>query len=200
MREIVDGILTWSWFSEPHGYNFNGYLVHHPDGNLCIDPVEPSDEVLARLVRDGVARILVTNRNHVRRANLVRERTGAQVVIHPADAGYARTQGAAIDGELHAGQRIGPFAIVGAPGKSPGEVAFHCPRRRILIVGDAVIGNPPGKLSLLREKVLDDPARLRASVTALAELDVDVLLPGDGEPIVRDAQARLRELVATFPL
>ena len=35
MREIVDGILTWSWFSEPHGYNFNGYLVHHPDGNLC---------------------------------------------------------------------------------------------------------------------------------------------------------------------
>ena len=200
MREIVDGILTWSWFSEPHGYNFNGYLVHHPEGNLCIDPVEPSDEVLARLVRDGVARILITNRNHVRRANLVRERTGAQVMIHPGDAAYARTQGASIDGELHAGQRVGPFAILGASGKSPGEVALHCPQRRILIVGDALIGNPPGKLSLLREKVLDDPARLRASVTALAELDVDVLLPGDGEPILRDAQARMRELVATFPL
>src|ERR1051326_2146120 len=190
MREIVDGILTWSWFSEPHGYNFNGYLVHHPEGNLCIDPVEPSDEVLARLTRDGVAWVLITNRNHVRRANLVHERTGARVAIHPADAAYARTQGALIDGELHAGQRIGPFAILGASGKSPGEVALHCPERRILIVGDAVIGNPPGKLSLLREKVLDDPARLRASVTALAELDVDVLLPGDGEPILRDAQAR----------
>ena len=69
----------------------------------------------------------------------------------------------------------------------------------MLIVGDAVIGNPPGKLSLLREKVLDDPARLRASVAALAELEVDVLLPGDGEPILRDAGNRLRELVATFP-
>ena len=199
MREIVDGILTWSWLSEPHGYNFNGYLVHHPDGNLCIDPVEPSAEVLDRLAKEGVARILISNRNHVRRANLVRERTGAPVAIHPADAPYARQQGAVIDAELHAGQRVGPFAVVGVPGKSPGEVAFHCPRRRVLIVGDAIIGNPPGKLSLLREKVLDDPARLRGSVAALAELEVDVLLPGDGEPILRDAGNRLRELVATFP-
>jgi glyoxylase-like metal-dependent hydrolase (beta-lactamase superfamily II) len=199
MREIVDGIFTWAWFSEPHGYNFNGYFVHYPAGNLCIDPVEPSEEVLQRLAREGVSRILLTNRNHVRRANLVRERTRAPVAIHPADAAYARGQGAVIDAELHAGERIGPFAVIGVPGKSPGEVAFHCPRRRILIVGDAMIGNPPGKLSLLREKVMDDPPRLRGSVEALAGLEVDVLLPGDGEPILRDAHARLRELVATFP-
>jgi glyoxylase-like metal-dependent hydrolase (beta-lactamase superfamily II) len=199
MHEIVDGILTWSWFSEPHRYNFNGYLVHHPEGNLCIDPVEPSEEVLSRLVRDGVARILITNRNHVRRANLVRERTGAPVAIHPADASYARGQGATIDAELHAGARIGPFTVLGVPGKSPGEVALHCPKRRLLIIGDAVIGNPPGKLSLLREKVIDDVPRLRASVEALGALDVDVLLPGDGEPILRDAHARLEELIATFP-
>jgi len=199
MREIVDGIMMWSWFSEPHGYNFNGYLVHHPDGNLCIDPVEPSAEVLARLERDGVARILLTNRNHVRKAPLVRERTGAPVAIHPADATYARAQGATIDAELHAGERIGPFAVVGVSGKSPGEIALHCPKRRLLIVGDALIGNPPGKLSLLREKVMDDPARLRGSVEALAALELDVLLPGDGEPILHDAQARLQELVATFP-
>ncbi|HYR96479.1 MAG TPA: MBL fold metallo-hydrolase [Candidatus Binatus sp.] len=199
MREIVDGIFTWSWFSEPHRYNFNGYFVHHPDGNLCIDPVEPSEEALVRLARDGVTRILVTNRNHVRKANLVRERTGAPVAIHPADAGYAREQGATIDAELHAGARVGPFTVIGLPGKSPGEVALHCPKRRILIVGDAVIGNPPGKLSLLREKVIDDVPRLRASVEALSALEVEVLLPGDGEPILRGAHARLEELIATFP-
>src|SRR5439155_450029 len=109
MREIVDGIFIWSWFSEPNGYDFNGYLIREP-------------------------------------------------------------------------------------GKSPGEIALHSPRRRILIVGDAVIGNPPGKLSLLREKVMDDPPLLRASVAALAALEVEVLLPGDGAPILRDAGARLREL------
>ena len=199
MKEIVDGIFTWSWFSEPHRYNFNGYLVHHPGGNLCIDPVEPSEEALARMERDGVARIIITNRNHVRKANLIRERTGAPVAIHPADAAYAREQGATIADELHAGARIGPFTVLGVPGKSPGEVALHCPKRRILIVGDALIGNPPGKLSLLREKVIDDLPRLRESVEALDVLEVETILPGDGEPILREAHARLQELIATFP-
>jgi glyoxylase-like metal-dependent hydrolase (beta-lactamase superfamily II) len=198
MREIVDGIVTWAWHSEPHGYDFNGWFVRHPGGNLCIDPVEPSAEVLDLLAREGVARILLTNRNHVRSANLVHERTGAPVSIHPADAAYARAQGARIDGELHAGERVGPFEVVGVPGKSPGEVALHCARRRRLVVGDAVVGNPPGALSLLREKVMDDPARLRDSVRALSALDLDTVLTGDGVPILHDAGARLRELVASF--
>ena len=199
MREILPGLFTWSWFSERQGYDFNGYLLRLPGGNLCVDPVEMTEEVLGEIAQAGVARIVLTNRNHVRKANLVRERTGAPVAIHPADAAYARAQGATIDAELHAGERIGPFAVLGVPGKSPGEVALHCPTRRLLVVGDALIGNPPGKLSLLREKVLDDPARLRGSVEALAALELYVLLPGDGEPILHDAQARLQELVATFP-
>ena len=198
MREIVDGIFTWSWFSEPHGYDFNGYLIRHPEGNLCVDPVEPSEDVLARLVQRGVARIVITNRNHVRKAVLVRERTGAPIAIHPADADYARAQGVTIDAEIAPGEQIGSFTVLGVPGKSPGEIALHCPRRRILVVGDAVIGNPPGKLSLLREKVMDDPPLLRASVAALGALEVEVLLPGDGAPILREAGARLRELVASF--
>ncbi|TMA54364.1 MAG: MBL fold metallo-hydrolase [Deltaproteobacteria bacterium] len=199
MREIVDGIVMWSWLSEPHGYHFNGYFVRHPGGNLCIDPVEPGDDVVALLRREGVARILVTNRNHVRKANLVREQTGAPVSIHPADAAYARGQGALVDAELRAGERIGPFAVVGVPGKSPGEVALYDATRRLVVVGDALIGNPPGRLSLLREKVMDDPRRLRESVEALTSLEIDAVLVGDGEPILREAGARLRELVATFP-
>ena len=199
MREVIDGIVGWPWHSPPHGYDFNGWFVRHPDGNLCIDPVEPDGDVLAFLAREGVARIVLTNRNHTRRAALVRERTGAPIAIHAADAAHARGQGTAIDAEVRVGDRIGPFVVVGVPGKSPGEVALHDPARRLLVVGDAVIGNPPGRLSLLREQVMDDPARLRASVRALAALDLDVLLVGDGVPILSDAGARLRELVATFP-
>ena len=199
MREIVPGILGWSWLSERHGYDFNGTLVLHPDGNLCIDPVEPSDEVLERLAKEGVAQILLTNRNHVRAANRVRERTGARTAIHPADAEYARGQGAAIDAELPVGKRVGPFAVVGVPGKSPGEIALHDPERRLLVVGDAVVGNPPGRLSLLSERVMDDPARLRASVRGLLELDFDAILVGDGAPIRSGAHARLEDLVAGFP-
>ncbi|MEW6301336.1 MAG: MBL fold metallo-hydrolase [Thermodesulfobacteriota bacterium] len=199
MREIVPAIWMWSWFSPPHGYNFNGWLLTLPGGNLCIDPAEPTPDELAEIVRFGVSQILLTNRNHSRAANQVRTRTGARTLIHPADAAHARGQGTEVDGELRVGERVGPLTVVGVPGKSPGEVALHWPERHILIVGDAVIGHPPGRCGLLREQVMDDPPRLRASVRQLLELEFDTLLLGDGEPIVHNAKERLRELVATFP-
>jgi len=199
VREFLPGVLSWSWSSEPHGYDFNGTLLLNAEGNLCVDPVDPSEEVLDQLAQEGVAQILITNRNHTRAANRVREHTGARVAIHPADAAYARDQGTAIDAELKVGERVGPFTVVGMPGKSPGEIALHDPARRLLVVGDAVIGNPPGQLSLLRERVMDDPARLRASVQSLLELDVDALIVGDGVSIREGGRDRLRELVARFP-
>jgi glyoxylase-like metal-dependent hydrolase (beta-lactamase superfamily II) len=198
METILGDVLTWSWFSEPHGYNFNSLLIPDRAGNLCIDPVEPSDEVLNELVRRGVSRILLTNRNHVRAANRIRERTGARCYIHPADAAYAKGQGAELDGDLREGEEIGALKVIGVSGKSPGEVALLWPERRALIVGDAVVGNPPGKLSLLREKVMDDPARLRRSVKQLLELDFDNLLVGDGVSITGNAKQRLQELVESF--
>ena len=56
--------------------------------------MEASDEDLAELARQAVARILITNRNHSRAANKIRERTGARIAIHPADAPHARKEGA----------------------------------------------------------------------------------------------------------
>jgi glyoxylase-like metal-dependent hydrolase (beta-lactamase superfamily II) len=97
------------------------------------------------------------------------------------------------------GESVGPLAIVAVPDKSPGEVALHWPERGLLIAGDAVIGNPPGKCGLLREKVMDDPARLKRSVRRLLDLEFDTLLFGDGVSILHDAKGQLRNLVATFP-
>ena len=198
MKEILPDVFTWPWFSEPHGYNFNGHLICLPTGNLCIDPVEPTAADLDEIAGLGVKQILLTNRNHSRAANKVRRRTGARTSIHPADAPHARKEGADLDDELRIGEKIGPLIIVGADGKSPGEVALHWPERRILIVGDAFVGDPPGKCKLLPEKVVDDPARLRESVRSLLSLDFDILLPGDGEPILKYARERLKDLVDTF--
>ena len=78
MREIVSGIQTWPWFSEPHGYDFNGHLVRDSGGNICVDPVEPSDADLDAIAGEGVSRIVLTNRNHSRAANRVRGGTGAR--------------------------------------------------------------------------------------------------------------------------
>ena len=199
MNEVISGIYLWSWFSEPHGYNFNGYLISHDSGNLCIDPVEPGDDNLAEISRLGVTRVLLTNRNHTRASAKVRSRTGARIAIHPKDASHARSQGTEIDDELQVGQKLGPLVVVDASGKSPGEVALHWPEKRLLIAGDVVIGNPPGRCGLLKEAVMDDPVHLRESVRKLLNLDFDTLLTGDGRPIVQGAKARLQELVESFP-
>lgn len=198
MREILRDIFTWPWHSEPHGYNFNGYFIKHADGNLCIDPVEPTAEDLEELASYGVARILLTNRNHSRAANKVRARTRSRTAIHAADASHARKEGAELDDNLNPGDKVGPFVVVGVPGKSPGEIALHWRERKILLVGDALVGDPPGRCKLLPDKVVDDPPRLRESVRGLLALDFDTLLVGDGEPIPRLAKERVRELADTF--
>ena len=199
MREILNEIFTWSWYSEPHGYNFNGHLIRHAEGNLCIDPVEPGEEGLDEIARLGATRILLTNRNHSRASNKVRERTGARASIHPDEAAHARDQGTALDDALTVAQTIGPLLVVGAPGKSSGEVALHWPARHLLIVGDVVIGSPPGRCGLLPERVMDEPPRLRDSVRSLLDLDFDTLLVGDGVSILEGAKDRLRDLVDSFP-
>lgn len=198
MKALLPDIFSWSVLSEPHGYDFNGTLVIHPEGNLCIDPVEPSAEILEELVTRGVSRILITNRNHTRGADAVRRATGAEIAIHSADAEYAKKQGVEIGAELAIGDPVGPFVIVACPGKSPGEVALYDASRSLLVVGDVVIGNPPGQLSILREKVMDDPGLLRESVRRLLDLAIDVIIVGDGVSVEGAARQRLLELVASF--
>lgn len=199
VETILPDCLRWSWFSERHGYDFNGYLIRHPSGNLCIDPVEASEAEFGEILREGVARIVITNRNHTRASRRLRELTGAPVAIHPADAEYARLQGAEVDEELRIGERVGPFTVIDASGKSPGEIALYWPERKILVVGDACVGHPPGSCALLPETVLDDPGRLRRSLRRIAaELDFDALLLCDGEPIPAAGRRALEALVATF--
>ncbi len=199
MKEILPDVLTWSWPSPRHGYNFNGYLVRLPRGNVCIDPAEMPDDVLAEIAQQGVASILLTNRNHVRASEKVRSKTGAPIFIHPADAAEAERLGAAIDEYLEEGQNIGPLIVHSAAGKSPGEVCLLWPERKALFIGDACIGNPPGQCSLLPEKAMDDPLAVRRSVRRIAsELDFEALLLADGAPILQGGRRALAALVATF--
>jgi glyoxylase-like metal-dependent hydrolase (beta-lactamase superfamily II) len=139
---------------------------------------------------------VLTNRNHYRACMRVKERTGARIGIHPADAAFVREKGVVVDDELRAGDRVGPFSVVDAQGKSPGEIALHWPERRVLLVGDACVGNPPGECALLPDKVIDDKRTLIESLRRLSKLRFDTLLVGDGASILQDGRAALERLVA----
>ena len=58
-----------------------------------------------------------------------------------------------------------------------------------MIVGDALIGDPPGKLRLVPEPKIQSRKDLESSVDTLRDIDFDILLLGDGTHILEDAQA-----------
>ena len=89
----------------------------------------------------------------------------------------------------------GDIQLIHVPGKSPGEIAFHVPRSRALIVGDVVIGVPAGELSTYPDNVIQDMEQLHRSAAHLLEYDFDALLLCDGDPIPSGGKQKLQEFV-----
>ena len=77
--------------------------------------------------------------------------------------------------------------------KSPGESAFYLEKRKILILGDALIGHPPGKLSLLPGVKYQDYRKAHVGLRRLFILSFDALLVGDGQSILTGGQEALEQ-------
>jgi glyoxylase-like metal-dependent hydrolase (beta-lactamase superfamily II) len=194
VKEIVRDVQTWSVFSDQRGYAFNGYAVSTEQGTVLVDPPDPGEDGWATVdLFEPFAGVWLTNRNHSRAAAAFRERYGLTVWAHEADAGRLE---AGADRTLGGHTKIaGDIEIVPVPGKSPGEIAFHVPRSEALIVGDLVIGVPPGELSTYPDEVIDDRAELQRSATRLLDYDFDALLLCDGQPLPSGGKQKLREFV-----
>lgn len=176
------------------GYAFNGYAVSTEEGTVLIDPPEPAEEGWEAIdLLEPFVGVWITNRNHSRAAVPFRERYGITVSAHEADADRLE---AGADSTVHGDERLpGDIQLIHVPGKSPGEIAFHFPRGRALIVGDVVIGVPAGELSTYPDKVIDDKQQLHRSAARLLEYDFDALLLCDGEPITSGGKQKLEEFV-----
>lgn len=196
MREIVPNVQTWSVFVPDRGYAFNGYAVSTEDGTVLIDPPEPLEDGWDTIdLMEPFAGVWITNRNHSRAAAAFRERYGTTVWAHDADADRLE---AGADDTISGGERIaGDIEVVHVPGKSPGEIAFHMPRCKAMIVGDVVIGVPPGELSTYPDEVIEDRDQLMRSAKALADYEFDALLLCDGDSLPSGGRAKLREFVQT---
>ena len=187
MNEIVKGVYIWSVFSEEKKLNFNGYFIptQHPlFGNVVIDPPPVSDLDLAQMETLGsVQQILITNRNHIRWSRELREKFNAEIRMNSADA---QSEDMISDHNFGDGDMLAGFlkAVVIPDNKSPGETALYWEEKKILFLGDALIGKPPGDVSLLPPEKYADIEKARAGIQVLDLLNFDSLLMGDGDPIV----------------
>jgi glyoxylase-like metal-dependent hydrolase (beta-lactamase superfamily II) len=198
MKEILPGIHTWSVFNQEKGLDFNGHCVAGADGCVLIDPPALSDDQARHVDRLGPpTAVLITNCHHTRESMAAAARWNVPILMPEKDAGAipagVRLGGFYRDGDLLPG---GLIAFGLQDQKSPGETALVCVRARAIILGDALIGKPPGKFSLLPDAKYADPRRAREGLRRLLDLEFDGVLVGDGASIPRGGRKVMEDLLA----
>jgi glyoxylase-like metal-dependent hydrolase (beta-lactamase superfamily II) len=102
-----------------------------------------------------------------------------------------------VDVELRDGDELdfaGGARILAVPVHTGGSVAVHLPARRVLFTGDTVAAAPTGEVML--GVFNQDETRMLEGFRRLADLDVDTVCFGHGDPVVTGAGQALRDAVA----
>jgi hypothetical protein len=190
MKQILPRIWQWSWISPEKQIDFNGHLLAVGEHRILIDP-PPMDTTDQVQVRQGgqIDYIIITNRDHEREVETLRNEFQCQVLVPELDAkemGVQPTKTYA-DGELLPG---GIWVVHLADQKSSGECALFLQQGNgIMIVGDALIGKPPGAVSLLPPEKYANISKAREGLQRLLKYSFDSLLVGDGASILTGAKA-----------
>jgi hydroxyacylglutathione hydrolase len=134
----------------------------------------------------------------------------AEVAIHGSDAGILEkadmelSNAGFFDGRLSPrkpdrilkeGDRLTPdrldLEVIHTPGHSAGSICLYDRKRKILFSGDTVFSDGVGRTDLPG----GDPKAMEESLSRLLKLDVEKILPGHGDPVLKDAKKTLEAIV-----
>ena len=87
--------------------------------------------------------------------------------------------------------------VVHTPGHTPGSITMYDKRRKVALVGDAIISKG-GKLEGPPKQFTPDHAEAERSIQKISTLDFQVLLSGHGDPVKSDGTQKVREFYATM--
>jgi glyoxylase-like metal-dependent hydrolase (beta-lactamase superfamily II) len=94
---------------------------------------------------------------------------------------------------------LGGLQVIHTPGHTPGSMSLYQEERGILFCGDLIFNGHPftgrGGLRYAPRAFSVDPEEVERSVQKLSGLQVRVLCVGHGEPIVREANVKMEELL-----
>jgi glyoxylase-like metal-dependent hydrolase (beta-lactamase superfamily II) len=196
MKQIAPGVQQWSVFSQEKQLDFNGLLLTINDHRILVDP-PPMDSADRTMILQGpsVDYIVITNRDHRREAEACRREFRAKVYAPGADAPQMdiTVDKTYQDGELLPG---GLWVIQLQGMKSPGESALFLERGKgIMILGDALLGKPPGCLSLLAADKYPDLGKAKDGLKRLLKYNFEMVLVGDGASIMTGAKEAVRQAI-----
>ncbi|MGH7232110.1 MAG: hypothetical protein ACREJU_12240 [Nitrospiraceae bacterium] len=194
MKQILSGVWQWSWFSQEKQLDFNGLLLTVGEHRVLVDPPPMNADEMTHARRGGpIDYIVITNRDHAREAAAYQKELACQIWVPDADAAQMEIPAEKTyqDGELLPG---GIWAIHLRNQKSPGECALFLQQGKgVVIVGDALIGKPPGSLTMLPPEKYADAAIAREGLRRLLKYNFDALLVGDGASILSGAKTAVEK-------
>ncbi|HET8591895.1 MAG TPA: MBL fold metallo-hydrolase [Nakamurella sp.] len=143
---------TFSLDGQTFDVDNNIWVVGDDDECIVIDAPHRVDDVLDVVGDRRVTAIVCTHAHddHVRIAPELGHRTGASVLLHPADLPVWRLTHPDVDpdGELADGQVISvagtDLRVLHTPGHSPGAVCLYAPELGVVFTGDTLFSGGPG--------------------------------------------------------
>ncbi|NOX71665.1 MAG: MBL fold metallo-hydrolase [Candidatus Micrarchaeota archaeon] len=92
-----------------------------------------------------------------------------------------------VDIRLKDGDEISGLRVIHTPGHTPGSICLLDEKKKILFSGDTIFADGVGRT----DRPGGNEKDLEESINKIMELDFDVLMPGHGEPIIKNAKKEL---------
>jgi hydroxyacylglutathione hydrolase len=169
-----------------------------------------------------IKRIIITHAHldHINCLRQLKEDTGAEVMVGEKDADivsgkkplhrmkgafglvfnalgiYYRYMPVEVDRLLKDGDTIdvlGGLSVVYLGGHSPGNIGLYSASRKLFFSSDS-IRVIDGRLVAPHPRFTEDMPGAINSIKRISELDFDVMLPGHGAPVLKDASAKVKDL------
>ena len=212
--KLMDGLYGYPW-TDMSANNANSYIIR-TDVTVLVDPghLQLMKHLLQSIRMDGIHEESVqgligthAHPDHIEGFQAFSSRP-VWIALGLKEAEFLKAAGPAMyrmmgvaapdfridiflkEGELKLGGE--PFEVLEVPGHSPGSICLYWPANKALISGDVVFEMGIGRADLPG----GDPKALLKGIDRLSKLDVEILLPGHGNPIVgKDRIKRNFELI-----
>ena len=202
--KLLDDLYAYPWESMVEN-NCNTYLI----GGEVPTLIDPGHHHLFPKLRDAMAaddfqpsdiHLIIATHAHPDHFEAVQDflEFKTQIALHPEAEQFIEIHGEhffhilgkslppyrvdfhLVEGELEVGKHR--LQVIQTPGHAPGSICLYWPESKALFTGDVIFSQSLGRVDLPG----GNGAQLREAIDRLAELDVDLLLPGHG-PVVRGA-------------
>lgn len=96
--------------------------------------------------------------------------------------------------KLKDGDEVFGFKVIHTPGHTPGSICLYEPKEKILISGDTIFADGIGRVDLPGGNEKD----MINSLESIKCLKINKILPGHGEPILKNGDKAIKKIVNSF--